>query len=119
MKEELHLYKARIAQIRPIEERLDEDGQDTFDIQSWLRESKAALPAWSKALHAVLCHAPKSAPPERAFSILNNTIGDQQARAREDYNKAIMQLQFNSRGREYVACQKKKWKGGVREGMFV
>jgi len=58
-------------------------------------------------------------PTQRAFSILNNTIGDQQARAREDYNKAIMQLQFNSRGREYVACQKKKWKGGVREGMFV
>ena len=101
MKEELHLYKARIAQIRPIKERLDEDGQGTFDIQSWLRESKAALPAWSKALRAVLCHAPNSAPPGRAFGILNNAIGDQQVRAREDYKKATVQLQFHSRGREY------------------
>jgi hypothetical protein len=101
MREELHLYKARIAQIRPIKERLDEDGQGTFDIQSWLRESKAALPAWSKALRAVLCHAPNSAPPGRAFGILNIAIGDQQVRARADYKKAMMQLQFDSRGREY------------------
>jgi hypothetical protein len=59
------------------------------------------LPAWSKALRAVLCHAPNSAPPGRAFGILNNAIRDQQVRARADYKKAIMQLQFDSRGREY------------------
>ena len=100
MKDELHLHKACIAQIRPIEERLDEDGKGTFNIQSWWRESKVALPAWSKTLRAVLCHAPNSAPPERAFSILNNAIGDQQLRARADYKKATMQLQFNSRGRD-------------------
>jgi len=60
----------------------------------------------------VLCHAQNSAPPERAFNILNNAIGDQQVRARADYKKAIMQLQFDSRGREYYAYQKKKRKGG-------
>ena len=60
----------------------------------------------------MLCHAPNSAPPERALSILNNAIGDQQVRARADFKKAIIQLQFDSRGREYYAHQKKKWKGG-------
>jgi hypothetical protein len=67
IKEELAAYKARIAQIRPLAERLDGDGKGTFDIQVWWRESEAALPAWSSTLRAVLCHAPNSAPPERAF----------------------------------------------------
>ena len=58
MREELHLYKARIAQIRPIEECLDEGGQDTFDIQSWLRESKAALPAWFEG--TACCAVPRT-----------------------------------------------------------
>ena len=58
IKEELHLYKARIAQIRPIEECLDEGGQDTFDIQSWLRESKAALPAWFEG--TACCAVPRT-----------------------------------------------------------
>ena len=45
MKEELATYKARITLIRPLAERLDSDGKDTFDIQVWWRVNQAALPA--------------------------------------------------------------------------
>ena len=100
MKEELATYKARITLIRPLAERLDSDGKDTFDIQVWWRENQAALPAWSSTLRAVLCHAPNSAPPERAFSILNDSIGDDQTCAKADYKKALMMLQYNNRGRD-------------------
>ena len=100
MKEELATYKARITLISPLAERLDSDGKDTFDIQVWWRENQAALPAWSSTLRAVLCHAPNSAPPERAFSILNDTIGDDQTCAKADYKKALMMLQYNNRGRD-------------------
>jgi hypothetical protein len=100
MKEELPANKARIAQIRPITGRLDEDRKGTFDLQVWWRESQAALPAWSSTLRAVLCHAPNSAPPERAFSILNDSIGNGQYNAKADYKKALMQLQYNNCGRD-------------------
>ena len=100
MKEELATYKARITLIRPLAERLDSDGKDTVDIQVWWRENQAALPAWSSTLRAVLCHAPNSAPPERAFSILNDSIGDDQTCAKADYKKALMMLQYNNRGRD-------------------
>ena len=100
MKGELATYKARITFIRPLPERLDSDGKDTFDIQAWWCENQAAMPAWSSTLRAVLRHAPNSAPPERAFSILNDSIGDDQTRARADYKKALMMLQYNNRGRD-------------------
>jgi hypothetical protein len=47
----------------------------------------------------VLCHAPNSAPPERAFSALNDSIGDGQYNAKANYKKVLMQLQYNNRGR--------------------
>jgi hypothetical protein len=47
----------------------------------------------------VLCHVPNSAPPERAFSILNDSIGNGQYDAKADYKKALMQPQYNNRGR--------------------
>lgn len=100
MKEELPAYKSRIAQIRPLAGRLDKDSKGTFDLQVWWRESQAALPVWSSTLRAVLCHAPNSATPERAFSIFNDSIGDDQYNAKADYKKALIQLQYNNnRGR--------------------
>jgi hypothetical protein len=69
---------ARITLIRPLAERLDSDGKGTFGIQAWWRENQAALPARSSRLRAVLCRAPNSEPLERAFSILSDSIGDDQ-----------------------------------------
>ena len=40
-----------------------------------------------------------SIPPERVFSILNNTFGDDQDRALADYIELALQLQFNERSR--------------------
>jgi hypothetical protein len=50
-------------------------------------------------LRAVLCHVPNSCPPERAFSILNDCIDDDQYNAFADYKKAMVMAQYNSRGR--------------------
>lgn len=85
--------------IRPLSQRLDTDGKGTFDMQDFWRAKEGALPAWAKVLGAVLCHVPNSAPPERAFSILNNSIGDDQYAALADYKKALIQVQYNSRRR--------------------
>ena len=38
-------------------------------------------------------------PPERAFSILNDCIDDDQYNALADYKKAMVMAQYNSRGR--------------------
>jgi hypothetical protein len=87
MKTELHSYRAAVAEINPLAERLNADGKDTFDIESWWCANEAALPAWAEVLRAVCCHVPNSAPPERAFSILNDSIGDDQYQAKADYKR--------------------------------
>jgi len=99
MKEELPSYLAAVAMIRPLNERLDEDDKDTFDIEAWWSVHLGDLRAWADALCAVLCHVPNSCPPERAFSILNDSIGDDQTSALADYKKAMVMLQYNKRGR--------------------
>jgi hypothetical protein len=40
-----------------------------------------------------------SIPPERVFSILNNTFDDDQDRSFADYIELSLQLQFNARSR--------------------
>jgi hypothetical protein len=94
----MQFAKARIKLIRPLAERLDSDVKDTFDNQAWWRENRAVLPAWSSTLRAALCHATNSAPPQRTFSILNDSIGNDQTFAKADYKKALMILQYNNRG---------------------
>ena len=51
-------------------------------------------------LRAVLANAPNSVPPERLFSILNNTFDDDQDRSLADYIELSLQLQFNGRSRK-------------------
>ena len=99
MKEELPSYLAAVAMIKPLNERLDEDDKDTFDNEAWWSAHLGDLRAWADALCAVLCHVPNSCPPERAFSILNNSIGDDQTSALAYYKKAMVMLQYNKRGR--------------------
>ena len=53
----------------------------------------------AKSPGAILANAPNSIPPERVFSILNNTFGDDQDSALADYIELALQLQFNERSR--------------------
>ena len=43
--------------------------------------------------------APNSIPPERVFSVLNDTFDDDQCNSMADYIELCLQLQFNSRTR--------------------
>ena len=42
----------------------------------------------------------KSAPPERVFSVLNDTFEDDMDSSHADYIELSLQLQFNNRSRE-------------------
>ena len=58
------------------------------------------MPAFSYVLRAVLANAPNSIPPERVFSILNDTFDDDQDKALADYiDELSLQKQFNARSR--------------------
>ena len=57
------------------------------------------MPAFSYVLRAVLANAPNSIPPERVFSILNDTFDDDQDKALADYIELSLQKQFNARSR--------------------
>ena len=56
--------------------------------------------AFAFVLRAVLANAPNSIPPERVFSILNDTFEDDMDSAHADYIELSLQLQFNARTRE-------------------
>ena len=58
------------------------------------------MPAFAYVLRAILANAPNSIPPERVFSILNDTFDDDQDRALADYIELSLQLQFNARSRK-------------------
>ena len=59
-----------------------------FDIEALWRAKQAQLPALSAALRSVLCHISNSAPPERFFSTLNGNAGDDNLRAKTDWELA-------------------------------
>ena len=54
----------------------------------------------SRVLRAVLANSPNSIPPERVFSILNDTFEDDMERSLADYIELALQLQFNGHSRE-------------------
>jgi len=51
-------------------------------------------------LRAVLTNSPNSIPPERVFSILNDSFDDDQDNSLADYIELSLQLQFNERSRK-------------------
>ena len=73
--------------VKPLEEREDAEGNDTFDMEAWWKSQRGDLRAWTSVLRAVLYHVPNSCLPERAFSILNDCIDDDQYNAFADYKK--------------------------------
>ena len=100
MKNELNAYNATVKQIKPLPQRCDDKGDDTFSLCNFWRANEGKLPAFSYVLRAVLANAPNSIPPERVFSILNDTFDEDQTRALADYIELSLQKQFNARSRK-------------------
>ena len=96
---EIDAYNMLVKDIKPASQRLDEDGKDTFSLLEFWRANENTVPNFSYVLRAVLANAPNSIPPERVFSILNNTFAADQDRSLADYIELALQLQFNNRSR--------------------
>ena len=101
MKGEVNAYNALVKGIMPLAQRLDAKGKDPFDLGNFWREheEKKGVDAFAFVLRAVLANAPNSIPPERVFSILNDTFDDDMDRSHADYIELSLQLQFNQRSR--------------------
>ena len=99
MKTEITKYNAIINSIKPLPQRRDAKGNDTFTLLSFWRANEGEVPAFSSVLRAVLANAPNSIPPERVFSVLNDTFDDDMGNSRADYIELSLQLQFNDRSR--------------------
>ena len=95
MKNEVITYQTSSDSIKPLVERKDDKGQDTFDISDWWKTNCAELPAFTYVLRAVLTNSPNSCPPERLFSIFNSTFDADQKSSYADYMQLSMQSQFN------------------------
>ena len=74
MKGEITKYNAIVKAIKPLPERTDAKGNDTFTLLGFWRAHEAEIPAFAFVLRAVLANAPNSIPPERVFSILNERL---------------------------------------------
>ena len=101
MKSELPTYLSLVKDIKPLSERKDEKGKDTFDLGTWWRGNSSKVPSWAYVLRAVLTNSPNSIPPERVFSILNDSFDDDQDNALADYIELSLQLQYDGRGRKF------------------
>ena len=100
MKAELPMYLELITKIKPLSQRKDAKGKDTFSLKDWWAANAPKVPSWAYVLCAVLTNSPNSIPPERVFSILNDTFDDDQTSAYADYIQLSLQLQYNARGRK-------------------
>ena len=97
LKGELPQYISKVKPIKPDKERRDSEGKDTFDFLAWWRSHMADLPSWAAFLRALLCNAPNSCPPERVFSILNDSFDADQKHALADYMQFSLMAQYNNR----------------------
>ena len=100
MESELPKYLELVAKIKPKSQRLNDKGKDTFSLLDWWRGNEGEVPTWSYVLRAVLANSPNSIPPERVFSILNDSFDDDQDRSLADYIEFSLQRQYNMRSRE-------------------
>ena len=99
MKTEITKYNSLVKSIKPLPQRLDPKGEDTFSLLSFWRANEGEVPAFAYVLRAVLANSPNSIPPERVFSVLNDTFDDDMASSLADYIELSLQLQFNPRSR--------------------
>ena len=102
LKTEIPKYLAHVKQIKPRSERIDKKGNDTFDYEAFWRgvEESGDIPTFCLFCRKILCYSPNSCPPERVFSILSDTFGDDQHNALPDYMELSLQKQFNQRMRD-------------------
>jgi hypothetical protein len=96
MKPEVITYQTLADSIKPLVERKDDKGQDTFDISDWWKANCAKLPTLTYVLCTVLTNSPDRCPPESLFSIFNSTF-DTDQKSSYDYIQLSIQSQFNSR----------------------
>jgi hypothetical protein len=82
MKTEVITYQTLADSIKPLVDRKDGKGKDTFGMCDWWKSNCAKLPAFTYALRAVLTNSPNSCPPERLMSIFNATCDDGQKSSR-------------------------------------
>ena len=68
-------------------------------ILGFWQANELELPNFAAVLRVILTNSPNSVPPERVFSILNDTFEADMDRAYADYIELSLQLQFNNRGR--------------------
>ena len=99
MKSEIRVikYQALVKSIKPLDQRKDAKGKDTFVLSDWWRCNSGELPHFAFVLRAVLTNAPNSCPPERLFSMFNATFGEDQKSSFGDYLELAMQSQYNKR----------------------
>jgi len=97
MKSELIKYHALVMSIKPLDQRKDAKGKDTFVLSDWWRCNSGELPHFAFVLRAVLTNAPNSCPPERLFSMFNASFGEDQQSSFGDYLELAMQSQYNKR----------------------
>lgn len=102
MKSEISAFNTLVKAIKPAAERLNPKGKDTFDLRNFWRENEVGkgVDAFAFVLRAVLANSPNSIPPERVFSILNDTFEDDMDNSFADYIELSLQLQFNDRTRD-------------------
>ena len=86
LKEELHVYLAKVVDI-----------SQSISLLEWWKDNSADLPFWSSAASKVILIQPSSAPAERVFSIMNRSFNDCQCNSLEDYIEASVMLQYNNR----------------------
>ena len=81
MKSELPAYLELVSQIKPLEQRRDsKTRKDTFSLKEWWAGNSEKIPSWAFVLRAVLTNSPNSIPPERVFSMLDDSWDDDQTR---------------------------------------
>ena len=98
IKGEMAKYNKLASTIKPRSERLDkETGKGTFNLLAWWRANMAELASWVPVLRGILAHSPNSCPPERVFSILNDSFDDDQKNALADYMEFSLMVHYNER----------------------
>eukprot|EP00966_Prymnesium_polylepis_P229044 5300586-Prymnesium_polylepis.1 len=65
MNGELVKYNSLVKALKPLAQRLDSKGKDTFTLLGFWCANEGEVPAFSCVLRAVLANAPNSIPPER------------------------------------------------------
>ena len=89
MKLELAKLDEQLSRVPSLSHRLDKHGHERSRCWPGGALSLSPPPRWCHALRGVFAHTPSAVPTERAFSILNNSFGDDQARALADYMELL------------------------------